>query len=706
MTSNFEGQPCGIYPRVSTQRQSKKDRTSLDDQVQACRDYAAEHGMVVEEACVKKEAYTSTVMDRPELNELLKEMKARHVPNLIIDRTDRMTRQGQAVALAFLEQFNKAGITLHIVSMGEDGLVVRKRNHETLKRYLDAAYQAQLDNLSRARITLRARKSHARNGRYMRGASAPYGYRYVACAWDEEGNVTDKKVIPDERTFAELGYSTDFAETPFAARKEIIRLFAEEGLSCDRIAARMNVGGVPTQAQFRHRTDTRRTWYAATLRYIIDDQINLGKLTNFRTAYEDEPRDPDANHEDEWFARKHIPLDKQVVVTPPHGSPAPIVDERMASLLAARRDLAHRVQRPKPYTYSYNTLLGGGLAKCSQCGGTLRVHSVKYQPKYEPAKRYLYYECHMHEITPKECSGLVLSVKDVDPFAWNYVVGKMASTFIPTEGKSYLDVLDDLNAERSAKEKDTGTNPLDHWRTVRADQQNRAETLVKELSQPETADYLRVMIRSELTKIGQVIDEASRKIAAIEQQASRKKQQEDLLRDFAQNYYYVYSDLIDVLDPSCEEDIPIMAAILHAVGAKITLYPDTLKAKPTGEEPNLDVELTLTPMATQLVYTREQMIQLRDERNERFRAKQQAEYQARQEASGLDPEAYAAHTLQVFRAHLIKPGALDNQAKPVVHKDDEPAQDSAKHRLQATSDSSPPLATQEVIDVLADGHHP
>ena len=71
MSSDFTGQTCGVYPRVSTQRQSKKDRTSLDDQVQACRDYAADHGMIVEEACVRRAAYTSTVMDRPELSELL-----------------------------------------------------------------------------------------------------------------------------------------------------------------------------------------------------------------------------------------------------------------------------------------------------------------------------------------------------------------------------------------------------------------------------------------------------------------------------------------------------------------------------------------------------------------------------------------------------------------------------------------------------------
>jgi DNA invertase Pin-like site-specific DNA recombinase len=205
MSTDFTGQNCGIYPRVSTKKQSKKDLTSLPDQIQACRDYAREQGMTVDEACVKPEAYTSTKMKRPELNALLANMKENRVPNLIIDRVDRMTRAGMLVAAQFLEQFTKAGITLHVVSMGEeegDALIVSPRVDKSVKAFLDAAYDAQQMNKNRIRIVKRAKRSRAAKGIYLRGNRAPYGFRYVPVLSDERDEygspvILDKRHEPD-----------------------------------------------------------------------------------------------------------------------------------------------------------------------------------------------------------------------------------------------------------------------------------------------------------------------------------------------------------------------------------------------------------------------------------------------------------------------------------------------------------------------------
>src|SRR5258708_6968224 len=169
-TTEFAGQTAGLYPRASSKNQAKRDSNSLSDQEAACRGYVDDLGMVVDEACVKPEAYTSTVMQRPELNLLLAEMKARHVPNLVIDRADRLTRAGQLAAATFLEGFIKAGITLHVVSLD---LVVR--DNKGVRDFLEAAFMAQQDNLQRARIVARAKRSLARGGRYIRGNKAPYG---------------------------------------------------------------------------------------------------------------------------------------------------------------------------------------------------------------------------------------------------------------------------------------------------------------------------------------------------------------------------------------------------------------------------------------------------------------------------------------------------------------------------------------------------
>jgi DNA invertase Pin-like site-specific DNA recombinase len=229
----FANQSCGVYPRVSTQKQARNDLSSLKDQEQACRDYAHATGMRVDEACVKPEPYTSTKMQRPELNDLLRTMTANHVPNLIIDRVDRMTRAGQLAAVQFLQQFTRAGITLHIVSMAYDdaddddderatsALVLRKHDDKAVKDFLDGAYAAQEDNKKRVRIVRRAKRSRAKAGIYLRGPRAPYGFRHQPMEWDAHGNPTHYKLVPDVGPYAERGFpaAATFAPNPYEARK-------------------------------------------------------------------------------------------------------------------------------------------------------------------------------------------------------------------------------------------------------------------------------------------------------------------------------------------------------------------------------------------------------------------------------------------------------------------------------------------------------
>jgi DNA invertase Pin-like site-specific DNA recombinase len=91
-TNPYAGQTFGVYPRVSTLAQATDDKDSLDAQIEAAQEYGEELGMLLDPVCVRKEAHTSTTMDRPELNTLLCGMRQRKVRNLVIDRADRLTR--------------------------------------------------------------------------------------------------------------------------------------------------------------------------------------------------------------------------------------------------------------------------------------------------------------------------------------------------------------------------------------------------------------------------------------------------------------------------------------------------------------------------------------------------------------------------------------------------------------------------------------
>src|SRR5258706_15591448 len=87
----FAGQTFAVYPRVSTIVQGGKDMASLDAQIETCCRYGTgQLQMVPEPTCLVKERFTSTTLDRPELNALLPRMVALKCRNLGIDRCDRL----------------------------------------------------------------------------------------------------------------------------------------------------------------------------------------------------------------------------------------------------------------------------------------------------------------------------------------------------------------------------------------------------------------------------------------------------------------------------------------------------------------------------------------------------------------------------------------------------------------------------------------
>jgi len=587
-TTEFAGQTAGLYPRVSSKKQAKRDRNSLSDQETACRAYTDDLGMVVDEACVKPEAYTSTVMKRPELNLLLAEMKARHVPNLIIDRADRLTRAGQIAAATFLQQFTRAGIVLHVVSMD---LIVR--DDKGIKDFLDAAYQARQDNLQRARIVARAKRSLARAGRYLRGNKAPYGHRYVACEWDDEGNVLDKKMVLDERSFLDLGFPTTFAPTPSAARREMVRLYAQ-GWSWKRIATRLDQEHVPTPDALAHcapRSARGHLWWYQTVRYLVLHPLNAGILTNFRNRYS--LADPDETHDEEWTQVRVKPISEHILVTPRFGGPEPLADAATLAQVEARAQMP----RPKPIPngiYAERALLSGGRARCALCGGPLRVRSVRRKTKV-----YLYYACHRHELQRAACPGLSLPVTLLDPGAWFSVVD--ALTTLGEGNDSYLDVLAATQAKTDTRA-ETGADYADNLRRVRDAFQVEAETLADELGKTRSA-LARDAIQRRIDRLEPEIVEATRKLAAHAHRAETTAARRALLGDVLEQWLR-YSDVVLHLDPYVSACLPTMQAILRLTGAVLTI------GKTARGAPTVAVAFTFTPQTAAPWFTAEALAAL------------------------------------------------------------------------------------------------
>jgi DNA invertase Pin-like site-specific DNA recombinase len=578
MNTAYTGQLCGIYPRVSTVRQAKEDKTSLKDQEQACRDYADEQGMIVDEECVEPEAYTSTQMSRPGLNTLLATMKAHRVGNLIIDSADRLTRQGLFAAATFLEQFTNEGIILHVVSME---LIVTDR--QGVKAFIDAAYQAEGDNLRRARKAKRAKINRANAGIFIRGPKPPYGYRYTAVKWDEQSNVTERRIEPDERPYVDRGFPTTFAATPYQARREILRLYADEGWSFERISHRLTAELVPTSTALFRRDGTRGVWFPRTVNRIIRHPINHGVLVNH-------------------FHHQGQP--DQVIEVP--ALQDAILDSKGVAAVSRRLSANTAGHYPRTSIHSGHALLGGGLGRCGRCGGTLRVKGSYYKGKY-----YLYYSCSRRDKTPSLCPGMFVSAKEVDWRAWDDVTAKLNTiTWEPGVPGSELRALEMLDADRAAVPRSNGPT-LEHLRAARDAFLHDAEVYGLEVARAKT-QLARDTLQRELDRLEPEIAKANAQIANLERQTSLTAERARVLGDFLAKYRR-YFEYLNLLDPSNEGDIPIMAAVLRAVGTVVTVPADLLDAEP---EPPLGIELTLTAGSGFPWADNEDLVRMLEERRE------------------------------------------------------------------------------------------
>ena len=63
----------------------------------------------MDEDCVVREAHTSTTLERPGLRRLKQALRQRQVTHLIVDKVDRMTREGMMAAYVLLYEFEQIG---------------------------------------------------------------------------------------------------------------------------------------------------------------------------------------------------------------------------------------------------------------------------------------------------------------------------------------------------------------------------------------------------------------------------------------------------------------------------------------------------------------------------------------------------------------------------------------------------------------------
>ena len=207
------------YVRVSSKGQVDGD--GFTRQSKAIRDHAAAHGIKIVRV-FREEGISGTVenMDRPAWRELMTALHANGVRTILIEKLDRLARD-LMVQEAAIADLHKHGFTL--ISAAEPDLMANDPTRILMRQLMGAV--AQYDK-SQLVLKLRGARIRKRASEGRCEGRKPFGY------YEDEAVALDR-----------------------------LKALRAEGLGFDRIAARLNVEGVPTR--------TGRPWHGIVVNRIL-----------------------------------------------------------------------------------------------------------------------------------------------------------------------------------------------------------------------------------------------------------------------------------------------------------------------------------------------------------------------------------------------------------------------------------------------------
>ncbi|MEN6413148.1 MAG: recombinase family protein [Veillonellales bacterium] len=346
-----------IYCRVSTDIQAEQGY-SIGDQIRTCHAHAAKLGLEAVEYI--DDGYSGEYLERPALDHLRDDLRAKLIQNVIIYDPDRLSRN-LTNQLLLADEIEKAGAKLFFVT-GDYDASPEGRLFFSIRGAISAFEKAKI----RER-TLRGKRSKALSGKIIQNGKA-YGYN-----WDKENSIY---IVNDEEAeTVKIIYELYLSQR--LTVKDIAILFRSKGI--------VNRQGKPFSISHIHR--------------ILSDEKYAGTKWSFKyyekkiSQYKTHKTKRD---EKEWI-RISIP---------------PIVTEEQ--FRAAEKILdANRRRSPRNTKQEY---LLRGFLKCGVCGYGLSSH-YKLKPS---GKEYRWYSCNSGTIDKAlhPCGNPTIQCEKLDNFVW------------------------------------------------------------------------------------------------------------------------------------------------------------------------------------------------------------------------------------------------------------------------------------------------
>ena len=391
-----------LYARVSTDEQARSGY-SLAQQMEALRAHAATEGYKVLEE-VSDAGYSGASLERPGMDRVrdLVSSEAGGVSVVLAQDRDRFARE-PAYHYLLRREFEERGTKIRALN---------DRGDESPEGELTDGILDQLAKFERAKTAERSRRGKlrkAREGKTMRTATPPYGFRY-----DVAG---DALIV---------------SEPDMAVVEKVFRM-AAEGLGTWKIQARLHAAGVPAPMG-------GPVWDIMVIKRLVMNDLyrprsydEMAELLGPEALARLEPgglygfqwhnrrktttrmvSEPDGNGGRVYRRRrttKERPREEWIAVPVPAPMPAAVIE-------AARRVVGESSPQERKYLTREWELRG--LLRCP-CGASMRTQTTNPHNK----GHYFYYSCSRRRKLRKMCDCRQPSIRvgDVEPLVWEFVRG-------------------------------------------------------------------------------------------------------------------------------------------------------------------------------------------------------------------------------------------------------------------------------------------
>lgn len=233
----------GLYPRVSGHEQ--EDNYSIPEQIDRMKKYCESRDWMVHKIYTDS-VYTGANMDRPGLQDMIKDCENGKIDMVLVYKLDRLSRSQKDTLFLIEDVFEKNGV----------GFTSMTENFDTSTPFGKAilgvlAVFSQLEHSKIKERTMLGKDARAQEGKWHGGSTVPIGYDYI-----------DDNLIVNEYEAMQLRYIADLFlnGTPL---RTIERIMSEKG--------------------YRHK---HGTWAASVIRRVLASPLYIGKIVHRDNVYQ------------------------------------------------------------------------------------------------------------------------------------------------------------------------------------------------------------------------------------------------------------------------------------------------------------------------------------------------------------------------------------------------------------------------------------